>query len=414
MGCNRNDTISLGYNMDAQNEWVITQIVLEETFLFKGMHSSNATTLAPYYVWDHAHEDRVLQMHDFLDNIIDLVGFRGENIYTLAMAPMSGVAGWTGWYQTLSQINYTERSIVYSMHGLVSSFFQPETGVDFGFNMYFCNQRNITLFFHIDSRAVSNNLHFSNTVVLAQWHNSCTGTELLPSILHQFYTHRRPFVAHTSKHIILNYIEDGAYVLGYMRNVPNSTFVEVVRYPFIINSDGSISGRIPIYAAGDEHGIYFQVITLENGHLDFDGTSAIYRYCFEAGGYSFVMALQDSITYINAHDGVIIFNYHSVNDPTAQTGRIVCTNTDSICMIPHITPVNDIIYSSFDGNFVYIATNTHALVYNLQTKQFAYFDISEISPLHRSNIRIHYGYFGWLCFEDDVVFYRARFKIPSS
>ena len=230
--------------------------------------------------------------------------------------------------------------------------------------------------------------------------------------------------SYAGEYIILNFVEGNSYILGYIRlndaiehflmvdpNPPSFVrFNEVLRNDFDIDENGLMTGKIPVYAMGDENGFYFQFVTLDGGHLDFDGVSELYFYSFIDGVYTHILDLDDNITHINGRNGIIVYNYYSVDNPNTMAGRIVFLNTGDKFIVPHITPVNDIFHSYIGDEYIYITSADYIIVFNIGEQSFDYLNLRSLSAGDRSNVRWHNNQFGWLCFYDDsfIVFYRVR------
>jgi len=368
------------------------------------------TAFSPYYKWDVDFDP--LTMDYFINNVIDLVTFRDDYLYTLTLLPVLMRDNSVHWATALSRINYSEGFVDYAMHGMAAPLFG---GTDFAHHIKHCYDRNTTAFFYVDSNERSRGI--SNTLFKIEWATDDTKqTPLLPYHSREIwrrYSPRRPFISYADDYVILNYIYENAYVLGYIRYSDHTMqFNEVVKYNFIVDENELITGRIPIYASGNEYGIYFQIITLDNGHLDFDGVSTLYFYYFETGKYAPVISLSDNITYINGRNSILVYNYYSIDNPNVMTGRIVFLGDYESVIIPHVTPVNDIISSRIEDDFIFIISWDYAILYNLLTQSFHYLNITTLSNGLRSNIRMFENQFGWLCFDDDfnIVFYRATWQ----
>jgi len=341
----------------------------------------------------------------FFGNIIDLVAFRDGYIYTLVLSPEVMLDN-NHPYTFISRISLMERYIDYFMH--VSGTL-PFGGIDFGHHIRFSHEQNITTLYYVDSRELYGGV--SNTLFMVPWATDDDKPVHLPPFHSREIWHResprRPFISYSEEHIILNFIDGNSYVLGYIRyDDPSLRFVEVLRYDFTIDEYGLIVGRIPIYASGDEYGIYFQVISLDREHIDFGGVSSLYFFCFESSSHEPILHLSDSITYVNGRNSLLVYNYYSVDNPRAMTGRIVSLDDNWSVTIPHITPVNSILYTSIEDEVVFIVSREHIIAYDLQTYSFNYLEVSSLSTGLRSNIRMSGSQFGWLCFGDgsEIVF----------
>ncbi|MCL2361138.1 MAG: hypothetical protein FWC73_04905 [Defluviitaleaceae bacterium] len=426
-GCGRNIAAPIEYDENAY-KWTVERIVLADDFLFKQRQIIPPEIIfSPYIPSSDKSSGDALTVSLFFENIMDLIAFRDGNIYIHVLSPDVIVHTDDLHYTLISQVNYIERYIDIFRYASGALVFG---GIDFAHHIRFNNERNITTLYYVDSRERQGNI--SNTLFMVPWATDDDKPAQLPpfrgsSIWHR-YSPRRPFVAYTDEYIILNYIDGNSYVLGYMRHFDydinyygdiahymrhfeqSTQFVEVLRYDFAIGEDGRMTGRIPIYAAGDTYGIYFQVITLDDEHLDFGGESKLYYFCFESGNYKRILYMDDSITYINGNNGIIVYNYYSVDNPRVMTGRIVSLDDNWSVIIPHVTPVNDISYSRIEDDFIFIVTREHIIIYNLQAESFHYIEVSSLSTGPRSNIRMSGSQFGWLSFDNnsDIVFYRIQ------
>jgi len=402
---------------DAFADWVVDRMILDSEFLFKQKPPFvREVTFVPYMTWEALDNNAPLTVNLFYESIIDLVAFRDGHIYTLAISHetmLDNSLENSRPYTFISQINYTDRYIDLMMY---ASGARPFGGIDFAHYIRFNHERNITTLYYVESRPM--NGHIWSRLITIPWRIddssrvSTSPYERRPDTW-QCESPRHPFISYSDEYIILNYIEDNSYVLGYIRyDDPRMRFTEVVRYDFTVDEDMLMTGRIPIYATADSHGIYFQVITLDGEHLDFGGESKLYFFCFESRIHERILHMDDSITYINGRNGILVYNYYSVDNPRAMTGRIVHLDDNWSVTIPHVTPVNDIIFSAIEDEFIFIVTTENIIAYNLQTREFLYVDVNSLSNGLRSNIRMSGNQFGWLSVYDDstIVFYRIHLK----
>ena len=287
-----------------QGDWVLTTVPINNNFLFREIRDTGYTTFSSYNVWDF--EEDPTHVSDFLAHVFELVAFREDHVYVLASSPARGHE--IGWYTTLARINYRAEYIDHDTAHTDGGIFGS---IQFAYNLRFYFDDQVTHFYHIDARRVYDG-GIRSTLNRSVWSIEPSQNELSEmNAIWEITSARHPFVAYEDDHIIFIYIDDTDYVLGYMK-YENTLFVELLRFPFTMDEDGRMSGRLPVYAAGNGYGIYFQIITLDNGFLDFDGESTLYFFSFEGGHYKPVLQLSDHITYINGRDNILVFNYHSV------------------------------------------------------------------------------------------------------
>jgi len=425
-GCSGNAASFQEIDTVTYGNWEIEAIVIDDSFLFNEMFFSNdypneiSYRLIDHINWADFENTGIspMGMSDFLNSVIDLVAFRDGNVYAISMAPMLGADEYTGSMTGLSIIDTNQRNVRYLADAGVGMFFG---GFDFAHHIYFDYDNNKTYSFHMDSRP--SGLHeagiFHNSLIRNSWSTDELNPDLSSisgniSIIHTFYSTGLPIVGYFNNYAILNYIDiyGKTYVLGYLDagKTPAAVTVNVIAVEdFTVDDFGLMTGRIPLYAAKNEYGVYFQTIVLDGEFLDFGGASSIYFYDFETNEYTHVMDLEDSITYINGNNNVIIYNYHSVDSPSSASGRIIFLENQYEVVIPHITAVNDIVFSSITDEYIFIASKNHIIVYDLVQRTFDCLDTRLFSNGLISNIVFSENHFGWICFDDNgkITFYRA-------
>jgi len=427
----QNDDMSQNDVMTYGN-WIIERIVVDSNYLFKKRYFQTypyqelSLRLVEYIDWASYESSGIapMTMSEFLDTVVDLVAFRDGSIYAITHVPTKGFYDYVGFTTGVSVFNYIDENVRYQIDSGAGLWFG---GIDFAHHIHFDHDRDTTFSFHVDSRESGRHDGgvFRNQLIRNSW---ATDLSMPPhidihniSIITTIYSTMRPIVSYSEGYVIFNYIDEygRTYVLGYLDAaiVPQSyrtqhPLNEITRENFMVDEHGLMTGRIPLYAARDEDGIFFQVITLDGELLDFGGTSSIYFYSFNTGQYTHVLDLDDSITYINGKSGVIVYNYYSVDNPRVATGRIVFLEDGHEVTIPHISPVNDITYSSISDEYIFIISRYHALIYNVMQQSFEYLDARTLSNRQISNIRFMEGQFGWICFSDDdnIIFYRATLE----
>ena len=413
IGCSNNIATPYQYETDTYGNWTVNRNAINSDFMFRefiqeGFLGSEAI-LSPYQEWNWNHPP--ITVDDFLGNIINLVSFRGGNVYTLAISPTIMSDHNIDWHTVISRINVSEKYIDYYMYFPVSRLFNR---MDFAHYLIFDNESDITMLYYVDSQEM-NDGRFLNTIRRIHW--SLAEEQAIRRfdtghLTHDIYSIRRPFIAYADKYLIANYIDGNTYVLGYimhsMYGGSAMQFIEVLRYEFTVDDNGLMTGRIPVYAMGDSQGFYFQVITLDNEMLDFGGESAVYFFCFQAQEYWHVLDLQDSVTYINGSGGVLVYSYHSVDSPRASTGRIAFLDTLETVVIPHVTPVNGIVSAYIGAEQIFVISANDIMVYTISTGAWEYLSLNELTPGQRTNAIFYDGQFGWLHFDEgQVTFYRA-------
>lgn len=382
--------------------WRIKKMAVDDTFSFIEAHDRSQEDL----------ENKMSPSEVFLHNMIDLVAGDGQTFFTLSLSQVEMLDG-PHWTTSLSRVNTEERLIDYAIDATAALLFN---GIDFAHHINLNYEKGVLEFYHVDSREMANGLIFSQ-LIRSRWSAGQGAESFLDfqgrDIIWSLESTRHPFLSYFGDGILINFVDDNDYVLGYLnKNGGGTHFTEVIRRPFSIDDHGMMTGHIPVYAAGSKDGIYFQMILLEGGRKDFDGLSAIYFYCFQEQVYSRLLDLSDNITYLNASHDVFVYNYHSVDNPNSFTGRILSPHGDHPVEIPKITPVNSIVSSEISGNNVYIVSIDHIFVYDLESGLFTYFDIRDLSPKERSRVSVDNGNFSWISFDEDnqVHFYTLSLR----
>ena len=188
-------------------------------------------------------------------------------------------------------------------------------------------------------------------------------------------------------------------VLGYINN-NNSEFVEIYRKSYEISNGNLYTGDIPITINGNNHGVYFQIISLENELLDFEGSSALYYYSFQKEEVVLKLNLTDKIIYIDGDEDVIVLEYYSVDNPREQTGKIISFQDNTIVDIPGVRPSNNIKNSNLKDDLFYIHTLSGLYIFNLKEGKFVNFDIDSS---YQSEIKLFEESFAFLSVDSKKV-----------
>ena len=384
-----------------ERDWNVERIVLDETLELNFLLPQPNRELDPHEIIDETR---------FLSLIFDLVAFTETELYVLSLNPEldGGHDGnpHEGYTEALSRINLAENVIDYGLSGSIGSFFG---GFSFAHNINFFDDFAWYSFFEgwIHQGVVV--FHYGQD----RWTIDDTGeVERLErtgwSAQHDLiHSPQMPIIAYSQDYIILNFILDNAYILGYInfedlaspsRDILSHLNI-VVSNEFTVE-DGLFIGRLPMYAGGGRYGIYFQVIEL-------DGRSSVYFYSFLTGEYRRLLSLSDRIEYVNGADGVLVVDYFG-GDPLVETGRIVFVDDGAVVTIPMITPVNPITYSFIGGGYIYILSDEYVIFYDVIENAFSVLGVGSGDEVGRSSVRFFGGGVGWLGFYGEgVVVYRG-------
>ena len=405
------------FNLHESN-FNVESIAVDDNFVF------SQSTLPPISVleligvdvdqfYDEDTSDSIL-MDFFLNSIIDLLGFDETYIYVLSNLPMiDGPYDYDGFFTTVSRINLVEKYIDYH-------FLSIGPGSLHGFHLFehmrFFDSQIFLYYLWVRESPVSSGLLDSELMQVI------FGYEIRTIFTNN--DNRITNVAYTNNYMILNYIDGDDYVLALKRfDEPDNMslhglstqyageFIEIFRSEFIIEDGILYTGQLPIYAGGDENGVYFQVITLDREMLDFEGTSALYHFSLETRTVNPVFELSDKITYMSGNDDLIILNYYSIDAPTELTGRIFLLNENAKITIPYITPMNDIIQTFFLDDLVFIVSRNYLTRLDLGAQVFENFNIRQGRYDIVSGARINNNALGFLRFlEESVVFNKVELE----
>lgn len=309
-----------------------------------------------------------IEEYDYLEEIspiISLIGYNDEYIYVLNIEGNSTI---------VSRVNYSEKFIEKEIYkcddGMIFSFNLNEDYLYIG-EVRIVEEELVSVLRRINLQDEYN--LFSEEIVFQNKHN------------------RFPSISYSDDYIIVNYVSEGSYILEYMTH-DSSELVEIFKSDFSIEDGHLYTGLIPLYANGNKHGIYFQVITLNNEPLDFGGTQSLYYYSFEKDEYMQKLTLHDKITYVNSNEDIAIINYYSVDNPRVQTGKIISFKNNTIINIPGTSPVNSVNDSFINGDLLFITAVENIYMFDMEKKIFASMDI-KISD--RTEIKIFKDTFGF-------------------
>lgn len=175
-------------------------------------------------------------------------------------------------------------------------------------------------------------------------------------------------------------------------NYDRKEFIQIYRADFEITKGNLYKGDIPLNANATEEGIYFQIITLNNERIDFEGTQMLYFYSFESKKYMPKLKLSDKITYSKGNEDMVVVNNYSVDDARALTGKIILLKENSVIDIPETRPANSISNSLIGEEHLFINSYRNIYIYDIQKKSFTSMEVVSGS----TQIRMFKDTFGFI------------------
>ncbi len=216
-----------------------------------------------------------------------------------------------------------------------------------------------------------------------------------------------PVVSYSDDYVVINYSTSDKYILGYIHH-NDDKIIEIFSSDFKVSNGNLYTGEIPLYGNGDKDGIYFQVISLENETIDFEGNQTLYYYSFAEDRYMPKLVLSDKTTYINGNMEIAILNDYAVDSPRTITGKIISFVDNTVTAIPKTRPSNSVEISAINGNYIMVSSSENIYIFDRKKQTFASMDISSIN---KTEIKIFGDTFGYIDkAEGKAVFYLIRYS----
>ncbi|MCL1935668.1 MAG: hypothetical protein FWF57_04765 [Defluviitaleaceae bacterium] len=359
----------------------IREIDFSNEYLFVDEYSN----FVDYLILDERLEQ--LTTKDFFNGIFEILDFYDNYLYLLSSLPVinNNRTGIT-YYDTLARINIDKKYIEIDLSYTEGVFFD---NTQFGYNLILENLENRAIFRFVESGILEDGIRstFFRKTFPIYGEDIDLINRLTTGRIFEIFSPRFPFVYHSNDYSIIIYIQDNTYILGYILN-SNNMFNEILRYEITNHENDLQTGMFPIYAFGNSYGIYFQIVTLENGFLDFDGKSSLYFYSFETNTYEEILRLKDNIVHINKKNDILVFEYFGIDTPRELTGRVLFKNNETYFTIPKISPSNRIVESYIYDVYIYIISSEYLIHINTIDNSYSYVNFSHFDGYKITNVII--------------------------
>lgn len=306
--------------------------------------------------------------------------------------PIGGLIGYDKKY--IYVIHYDEESTLISRINYIEKYIEKGIYIKSDRMIYSSHLTNNVLY--IGEYEVKDNILLTSLKRISLEGNDFSKEE---EIFYNEYS-KFPEINYSEEYLTIGYVKDNNYIIGYI-NYDDDEFIEIYRSEFVINENHLYEGDVLLNANGMGDGIYFQIISLDNEQLDFEGTQRLYFYSFKDDKSITKLELSDKITYVKGNEDIIVINNYSVDNPREQTGKILSFKEGFYIDILETRAANSINNFLLKDRLLFITSYRNLYVYDFDKKSF---ESMKINP-YSTEIKMHEGTFGF------IETYEDRFNI---